>query len=512
MTCAIPEAARSGILRLEVVYLTTTSLFPQVNLQRAMKCTVRCTVANRLMYSQVFAALLAICFTQQISAQNTIGSAAGSTIISRDVIAEDSDTFQTLAKRELGSAGFAAYLAEFNGLVPSAPLVSGNIVRIPILVPSRGEYAEVLYFKGDVRFYRPTQPGVAAATPVANSADAAQSPTGIAPLTADEKASASALSRDTKILTGDIIFTTEDGYASISFSSGSIINLQPNTEAALVKLNCLPDDDSCFIEIITQSGKVTSDVENRDDQPVEFKISTPFASAAVRGTKFDIEASEQLILGVTEGGVDVSSQGDPVQIPVGFGTTVSAGENPSDPIELLPAPILKRLPARIAQGDTVSWWSFNEASSYNAIVSDDEGANAPLAVYNVQTENIEFQALDSGDYFLTLRAIDDNGLRGFRASTRVTLADIDASIEPVETSVSRQGREFLVVVENGSPLARGYEIQISGNSEFSDPLSVDVNENGSAVFRLDNNEVFTRARVLIDPYTVSAFGNTSSSR
>lgn len=444
---------------------------------------------------------------QQISAQ---GSASGTTIISRDVIVEDGDTFQSLAKQELGTAGFATYLAEFNGLVSSAPLISGNIIRIPINVPSRGEYAEVLFLKGDVRFFRSAQPGTANVVAVANNGN--QDTSLSSPLSADEKATAPTLLRDTKILTGDIVFTGPDGYVSIAFSSGSVINLQPNTEAALVKLNCLPDDDSCFIEIITQRGKVTSDIENRNDQPVEFKISTPFASAAVRGTVFDIEADERLILGVTEGDVDVSAKGTDIEIPVGFGTTVNPDEPPSGPIELLPAPVFRRVPARLAQGDSVSWWGFDNAASYSAVISNDQAANEALIAFSTPNEDTEIDAIDSGDYFLTLRAVDDNGLRGFTANTRITLADIDSSIAPVDTTVTRQGREFIVVVENGSPLARGYEIQISGNSEFTDPLSVDVNENGAAVFRLDNEQVFTRARVLLDPYTVSAFGDPSSSR
>lgn len=455
--------------------------------------------SSRSKCRSVIATLVLLSLTSIAFAQDSVKS----TIISRDVIVKDGDTLQSLSKRELGRSGFASYLAEFNELVTSAPLIAGNIVRIPIHVPARGEFAEVLFVKGSVMVIRASQPQ--------NSAGSNGSALPVAAQTTSN-ADAIPLSRSAKVHSGDVIITDVDGFASIVFSSGSVINLQPDTEASLQRLNCLPNDDSCLIEIITQRGKVTSDVETRDNQPVDFRIKTPFASAAVRGTVFDIDASDKLVLGVTEGDVDVSAEGSSIAIAEGFGSLVEAGQPPSDPIELLPAPVFKRVPARVANGDSVAWWSFDDAVSYNALLSSDESALETLATFEIASDTIAFEAIASGDYFLTVRAVDSNGLRGFTSNTRVTLADIDPDITPVVTSVTKQGREFLVSVENGPIEARGYEIQISGNDQFSDPLSVDVNESGSAVFRLDNQQVFTRARVLIDPFTVSAFGDISSTQ
>ena len=55
-------------------------------------------------------------------------------------------------------------------------------------------------------------------------------------------------------------------------------------------------------------------------------------------------------------------------------------------------------------------------------------------------------------------------------------------------------------------------VGLSLNTEaFEDPLSVDVNTTGAAVFRLASDRVFSRARILLDPQTVSTFGEISSS-
>lgn len=449
----------------------------------------------KLRFRTLLICLLPGLFPFFAQATATTEPGVNATIISRDVLVAAGDTLRSIARRELGRTGFAPQLAEFNGLVVSAPLVPGNIVRIPIHVPARGEFARVVFVKGLVLSRRASASTTlaSASTPYAAAFDTTP------------------LVRDAEIVSGDIITTGIDGYVSIEFSSGSVINLQPDSEAQLTRLNCLPGDDSCIIEIRTERGKVTSDVETRDNQPVDFRIDTPYASAAVRGTVFDIEATDKLLVGVTEGEVDVAAQSESVALELGFGSLVEAGQPPSAPIALLPAPIFKRVPARMAPGDTVGWWPYDNASRYGAQVTNDEGGNEKLLSLEVSDDAIGFDSLDSGDYYLHVRAVDDNGLRGFSSNTRITVASIDATIEPVDTTVTKQGREFLVSIVNPPLDAPGYEIQISSNPAFEDPLSVDVNQNGTAVFRLDNDRVYSRARVLVNPFIVSAYGNVASS-
>ena len=435
-------------------------------------------------------------------------------IISRDVVVQNGDTLSTIAERELGKAAFAPMLAAHNNLEISTSLTPGDIVRIPIQVPPRGEFAEVVFVKGTVTATR-TQAVNAGAIPV--STDAAGSVANTTNASNPGITETIVLARNAKVFSGDVITTSDTGYVSIAFSSGSVINMQPDTVATLQGIACLDIDDSCLIEIDTQQGRVTSDVEGRDRQPVEFRINTPYASAAVRGTNFDIDSAEQLLVGVTEGSVDVSALGTTVPLPTGFGLSVQEGEPPGEPVELIPPPVFKRIPARIAQGDTVEWWPFADAVEYQFTLSTDEAGNDTLQSVQIQPESpilalqeTLIEPVEPGDYFLTLRAIDFNGLMGFATNTRITVAQIDSDIAPVNTSVVRDGSEFLVTVENRFDEALGYEIQISSDEAFTDPLSVDVNENGTAVFRIDQDQVFTRARVLIDPFTVSEFGDISN--
>jgi len=369
-------------------------------------------------------------------------------------------------------------------------------------VPVREEFADVIFVKGNVIARRAVTDSESpeALTVGLQTSDFGNGDTIV-------------LTRDTDILPGDLIDTGDNGFVSIEFSSGSVLNLQPSTVAVLNRLNCLPTDDSCIIDIQTIRGKVTSNVQTREDQPVDFRISTPYATAAVRGTFFDIEAEQQnFILGVTEGNVDLSSQGSDklVQLEQGFGSLIKDGGAPSDPIALLSAPVFKRVPTRVARGDTISWWPLTDAVQYSTLISTDAAGSDALTTFNVRSDNLGVDGLQSGDYFIHLRAVDENGIRGFRSQSMITIADIDNNLTPVNTSISVEGSEYLVEVTNLSEIAVGYEIQIANNSSFDDPLSVDVDAGGSAFFRVSDDVVYARARILMDPYTVSEFGNVAN--
>lgn len=417
--------------------------------------------------------------------QSETAERQAASIISRDVIVKRDDTLRTIAKRELGSSGYAPLLAEFNEISESSALGIGQIIRLPIHVPARNEAADVVFVKGKVTSVKGTVTSNAQPLPLA---------------------------RGDQVELGDIIITGVDGFISIEFSTGSVVNLQPDTRAVLKRLNCLPDDDSCLIELDIERGALGTNVESRAGQPVEFKINTPYASAAVRGTDFDFSAdSESMTVGVTEGNVVIVAQDQEVELAEGFGSVTEEGQAPGQPVELLPAPVYRYVPARVAPGDTITWWDLQGVSRYAAILSNDSAARQTVADYTAADAQLQPATVPAGDYYLTIRGVDENGLQGFTSNTRLTIAEIDNALPAVTTTVEKQGNEFLVQVIDPPEDALGFEIQIASDESFSDPLSVDVNNRGNAIFRIDQDTIYTRARVLQSPTTVSAFGEATVS-
>ena len=438
-----------------------------------------------------------------IGSKGNIGALA-SLIVSREVEVQEGETLADIARRELGRAGLATLLADHNGVLPSSTLTPGEVVKIPRQIPRQLESAEVVFVKGTV---------------IANRGDGGDDTsvsvsTGFAASLLSEVVE---LARNDRVYVGDTVHTHDASYASLAFSTGSVVNLQPDTIAILDQLMCMPEDENCVIEFSTLQGQIASEVESNSQQPVEFRITTPYASAAVRGTVFDVNASERTLVGVTEGAVDIVAQDTLVPLPVGFGLAVEQDQAPGDPVSLLPAPVFKRIPARIAPGDSLAWWPNTDAATYQVALSNDEAARQVLeAIPAPDTTGVILlqEALQNlpepGDYFVTVRPTDTNGLLGFKSNTRVTLASIDPDTQPVDTTVVRDNNEFLISVVQPDDEAFGYEIQVSRDEEFSDPLAVDVNATGAAIFRIDADRVFSRARILIDPFTVSEFGGIGS--
>ncbi len=398
-------------------------------------------------------------------------------IITRNVIAEPGDTLRSIARREFGKSGLSAMLANFNGMQESEPLIAGQVIRIPLFTPVDRQYATVIFAKGVV-----TKNDVQ-------------------------------IKRDDKIYLHELLITGEDGFASLEFASGSVVNLQPQTHAKLEKLNCLDSDASCLIVLDSAQGEVSSDVKRRDGQPTEFTINTPYASAAVRGTMFEMNAlSSKIVVGVTEGEVLLAGASDSsVGLDEGFGSVAAANAPPLDPIALLPAPVYRYIPTRAAKGDAISWWALSDVEQYLIDLSADEDGMDVIAKFNESEGILSIDELASGEYFMNVRGIDSNGIKGFKAPTKIVVAAIDETVEPVDTTISRLGNEFLVQVIDPPESSPGYEVQISRTPDFSDPLSVDVANTGSAIFRLESDKIFARARVLLDPATVSAFGGVSES-
>lgn len=398
------------------------------------------------------------------------------TIITRTVVVKYGETLRTIARREFGKSGLSTMLANFNSMREDQKLIAGQVIRIPLFTPVERQFATVIFAKGQVTKN-------------------------------DEQ-----VERDDKIYLHELVVTGDNGFASLEFASGSVVNLQPNTHAKLERLNCLDSDDSCLIMLDSAQGEVSSDVQRRDGQPTEFTIKTPYASAAVRGTMFEMNAQDsKIIVGVTEGEVLLQAETSDVPLDEGFGSVASATAPPLDPVALLPAPVYRYIPTRAARGDTVSWWALSDVNQYLIDLSADETGMDVIAKYNETDGLLAIDDLDAGEYFMNVRGIDSNGIKGYKAPTKLTVAAIDDSVPPVNTSVSRSGNEFLVSVIDPPETSPGYEIQISRTADFSDPLSVDISNPGTAIFRLESDKIYSRARVLIDPSNVSAFGDISES-
>jgi uncharacterized protein (DUF736 family) len=138
---------------------------------------------------------------------------------------------------------------------------------------------------------------------------------------------------------GSRVRTAPDSYASISFAQGATTKLEPGTDLIIAKLENNQDKKPDTVVLQQQSGRTWNQVAKIADDNYHFQIQTPSADVKVRGTLFatEVDESGKTIVQTTEGAVNVSAQGQEVQVPAGQQTMVKPGAAPSLPAPMPPA-------------------------------------------------------------------------------------------------------------------------------------------------------------------------------
>lgn len=394
------------------------------------------------------------------------------------VKARANDTFSTIAVREFGSVSMGRLIAEYNNMDFSSVLAGGFEIRIPTHNTPKKDFAEVVFTKGDATIY------------FAGSSSASLQ-----------------AKRSQKIYANDRILTGKGGFVSLRFATGTVINVQPGSDVTVEQLRCLNDNPECEININAKDGGVQADVKRRNDQTNRFIIDTPYASAAVRGTVFDFDASsEQLLVGVTEGQVDIRAANQEIELPEGLGVKAVAGQGPDRPVTLLAGPRFSAVAPRISSEDVIAWAVNDKARQY--MVSLTREAASFAENYRTRSADAEHQVqtVPAGDYFLNVRATDSEGFKGFTSSKALKVVDIEKDRRGPSLEIDTQNESVFVQLSDVPDTQETYEIQFSSLANFSDVVSVDVPYDGGAIAKFGEELFYARARIVVDESTVSRFG------
>lgn len=409
-------------------------------------------------------------------------SSESGTLTDKNIEVLTNDTFKTISEREFNTVGLWRHIAEYNQLPLNATLSVGQVVKIPRINYRPREFAEVVYAHGDNQ-YIPS-----------------------------DGSSTKKLERNELIFLDDEIQTGESGFATVSFRTGASVNLQPSSHVKLVKLDCLESDPTCFIELSTSEGQLVIDVPKStdpDSQENVFHVDTPHASAAVRGTSFDVGSSpDGMLLGVTSGKVAILADAGEISLPLGYGIKAQQDAPLGDLIELLPATTLRTIPPRVAAPDLISANPIEEAVSYEWKLSSDQGAGQIISQTQTSDPLYTLSDLEAGTYYLHIRGLDTNGLKGFVQASKINVAEIDNSFVPIAVNATLSGQDMTIEVIDPPENMPGYEVQLSATSTFEDPISVDIGTAGAVIFSQQQDDVFIRARGLITPTLITPFGPT----
>lgn len=216
------------------------------------------------------------------------------------------------------------------------------------------------------------------------------------------------------VVEGGGVQTGSNGFALFAGNEGSRIALPSNSTVRFTRARHYLLTDAPEVEVAVDKGR--AEVQAAKQKPAgSFRLRTPVAVSAVRGTVFRAGFDEARKAGtteVTEGEVAVAAARAELAVPAGFGAAADASGD-------LAKEELLRPPALIDPGkvQTESAVHFDlapvaEASGYRLQVSRDGGFTEIVSELTPATASADFAGIGNGTWFVRAAAISRRGLLG----------------------------------------------------------------------------------------------------
>ncbi len=363
------------------------------------------------------------------------------------------DNLWTLTEKYLPNLSYVKKLQAYNSLQNPYRIPPGSIVRIPLnWLKSSLSSAQVVVIGGKTVSRR-------AINLKNNPVDT--------PLIGGEQ-----LGINDRIITGD------QSSAIIEFKDGSRVLIHDNTELLLKRVEQYPDSNLLETELLLEQGRIETEVPEKSKGKSVFKIKTPSAMAAVRGTflrtgaETDDSNTEMMQVEVLRGRVSVSGTKAEKTVTAGYGIVIEKGNPPGEVIPLLAAPELLKPAVFINRLSTLfTWKSITGSVGYRIQVFSEEPT--PKLEWNTisKTNRISVPDLPDGQYTMKVRAIAMEGLEGKESSHQYVL---DARPEPPLPASPAEDTNIesndLIFRWSASRSATAYHLQLSALEDFGTPI------------------------------------------
>lgn len=301
----------------------------------------------------------------------------------------------------------------------------------------------------------------------------------------------------TGFTSGDRIRTAPDSSVTVGFADGSRLLVQQGSGLTFDTLSAYSGTGMVDTSLRLDRGRVENRVMPPKGPASRYRISTPAAVAATRGTRFrvNVDDSGELMRGeVLESAIVVTGGGVEKELPEDFGLVAKAGEPPSEPTPLLPAPDLSLVAVLHGKLDlALEWPALAGAEAYRAQLLD---SREQLLVDMVtEQSSATLRAPADGKYRLRVRAADNLGLEGHNAA-RLLLVKVLP-----DPPVVRQPADGVALLKpprlqwSIAPNATTYDVQVAADSRFSRVVMVRRAYRGDGILvdvRLDPGTYFWR--------------------
>lgn len=226
--------------------------------------------------------------------------------------------------------------------------------------------------------------------------------------------------RGLDIAEGSQIVTQAGSFVTLSLEDGSRISMPSNSKVRITRLRHILLTDSVDYEFSVDNGRVRSKVTPFDRDADRYRVRTPVAVSAVRGTDYRVrvdDASGTAFAETVEGQVDVAAGQDigaasAVSVPAGQGAAATVSG------ELLTASLLAE-PAMVepakTQSDPELRFEFEPGATvqgYRMMISSDAGFVDILDEKSSGEPVMTLPAIPDGRYFGKASVLASDGFEG----------------------------------------------------------------------------------------------------
>lgn len=221
-------------------------------------------------------------------------------------------------------------------------------------------------------------------------------------------------SRDMVLAEGAEIATGARGFVTLATRDGSRVSLPSNSRVRLVSSRRYRIDQTAEFDVQVLSGRAEATAVPQKPGN-RFRLRTPVAVSAVRGTAFRVGWHEDEQLGlteVTEGEVGVATPQAGIDVPAGFGAAARPGGDLKRETLLPPPDAIEPGRVQTEEGVRFALRPVEGARGYRILISGDAGFTAVLAESTAAEPQIELPGLGNGTFFFRATAIAASGLEG----------------------------------------------------------------------------------------------------
>lgn len=281
---------------------------------------------------------------------------------------------------------------------------------------------------------------------------------------------------------GSLLQVGPEAFVSVKLADGTVVRVQAGSELNLRQLRRRGRAGSLQSVLEMRSGAVESTVPPNAESFRRFELRTPQAVTSVRGTRFSVAMDDagQTVASVLNGSVAVQGREHTAQpgqdvtalLAPGQGLAVAANGTVGVPQPLLSAPDTAGVPATLGDAGllAIDVPEVPGAVRYEAQIARDALGTQVLRQGRFADGHLRWKALDDGNYYLSVRALDGAGIPGLPAVRPFAIKTRPAPPlyqHPAPGGVVARGTGELQCTQ--VPGVPWYRIQVASDAQFTQP-------------------------------------------